>query len=225
MCDRILVLASNPGRIAAQIAVALPRPRDRLDAPFQEIVDEIYSTLTSRSLESIQAHRQAHGGTGQALPPVPINQMSGLIERLAAAPYLGHAELADLAEALALQVDDLFPTAEALHILELAELDGKTLKLTAAGRVFAQGATAQRKALFREHLLRFVPLAARIHRILEERDDHQAPRVRFEAELEDHLTRREAEQTLRVITGWGRYAELFGYDEKSRRYRAGGAGI
>jgi NitT/TauT family transport system ATP-binding protein len=78
----------------------------------------------------------------------------------------------------------------------------------------------QRKRLFKEHLLQFVPLAAHIHRVLDKRDDHQAPRVRFEAELEDHLTRQEAERTLRVVTGWGRYAELFVYDEKSRRFTA-----
>ncbi|MDA4830267.1 ATP-binding cassette domain-containing protein, partial [Enterobacter hormaechei] len=31
MCDRILVLASNPGRIVAEFRVDLPQPRDRLD--------------------------------------------------------------------------------------------------------------------------------------------------------------------------------------------------
>jgi NitT/TauT family transport system ATP-binding protein len=218
MCDRILVLASNPGRIAAEIQVTLARPHDRLDSGFQGIVDEIYSTLTSRSLESIVAHRQPHGGAPQPLPRVSVNQISGFIEKFIAPPYLGRAELATLADALALQVDDLFPTAEALHILEFAELIGKSLKLTAAGRVFAQDDTEGRKRLFREHLLRFVPLATHIHRILDEREDHKAPRSRFEMELEDHLSHQEAEQTLRTVTGWGRYAELFGYDDKSRRF-------
>lgn len=31
MCDRLVVLSSNPGRIAEEIPVALPRPRNRLD--------------------------------------------------------------------------------------------------------------------------------------------------------------------------------------------------
>jgi NitT/TauT family transport system ATP-binding protein len=223
MCDRILVLASNPGRIAAQIQVSLPRPHDRLDSSFQGIVDEVYSALTSRSLESIVAHRQPHGGAAQPLPKVSVNQISGLIERFFAPPYLGRADLAALTDVLALQVDDLFPIAEALHLLEFAELTGKSLKLTAAGRVFAQASTEERKRLFREHLLRFVPLAAHIHRILNERADHKAPRARFEVELEDHLTRQESEQTLRAVTGWGRYAELFGYDDKSRHFMSTGA--
>jgi len=44
------------------------------------------------------------------------------------------------------------------------------------------------------------------------------PRVRFESELEDHLTRSDAEKTLRAVIGWGRYAELFSYDDKKRSF-------
>ncbi|MFZ0694798.1 MAG: AAA-associated domain-containing protein, partial [Alphaproteobacteria bacterium] len=162
--------------------------------------------------------QQHRGGVAQPLPGASINQISGLIERLSAAPYAGHADLADIANSLALEVDDLFPTAEALHILEFAELKDGAVKLTAAGQVFGQSGIEERKRLFKEHLLRFVPLAAHIRRVLEERERHKAPRLRFEAELEDHLTRRDAERTLRVVTGWGRYSELFAYDEKSRRF-------
>ena len=70
----------------------------------------------------------------------------------------------------------------------------------------------------REHLLRFVPLASHIHRVLEEREEHWAPHLRFKAELEDHLTRQEAERTLGAVIGWARYAELFGYDARPRRF-------
>ena len=59
-----------------------------------------------------------------------------------------------------------------------------------------------------------MPAAAHIRRVLDERDPHRAPRVRFEAELEDHLTRRDAERTLMTVIGWGRYAELFTYDAR-----------
>ncbi len=123
-----------------------------------------------------------------------------------------------LARTLVLEVDDLFAIAEALHILGFAELTEGALKLTAAGRVFAQSDTEARKRLLREHLLRFVPLASHIHRVLEEREEHWAPHLRFKAELEDHLTRREAERTLGAMIGWGRYAELFDYDARLRRF-------
>jgi NitT/TauT family transport system ATP-binding protein len=220
MCDRVLLLASNPGRIAAEIPVPLARPRNRLDNEFRNIVDEIYAVLTARTIASIGALSQVHGGLAQPLPQASVNRISGLVETLAAPPYAGQAELATLAGSLALEIDDLFPIAEALHILEFAELKDGSLKLTAAGRVFAHSGTDERKRLFKEHLLRFVPLAAHICRVLAERHDHRAHRLRFQIELEDHLTHRDAESTLRAATAWGRYAELFAYDDKARVFSA-----
>ncbi len=111
----------------------------------------------------------------------------------------------------------------ALHILELAELAGGRIKVTAAGRVLEAADRDGRKRLFREHLLRFVPLAAHIRQVLEERASHGAPRERFELELEDHLTRREATETLRTVIAWGRYAEAFEYDDRTGMLSLAGA--
>ncbi len=218
MCDRIFVLSSNPGRLAAEVPVLLPHPRDRGDAEFRGIVDELYATLTSRMTEAIGAQGKIHGGLVQPLPAVSANRIAGFVETLAARPYDGRADLATIAAALALDVKELFQVAEALHILELAELSGGSIKLTAAGRVFAQSGTDDRKRLFGEHLLHFVPLVAHIRRVLLERENHLAPSVRFESELEDHLSSSHAEQTLRAVIGWGRYAELFTYDATTRDF-------
>jgi NitT/TauT family transport system ATP-binding protein len=94
------------------------------------------------------------------------------------------------------------------------------LKLTAAGHVFARSNIDERKRLFKEHLLRFVPLTGHICRVLQEREGRRAPRMRFDVELEDHLTPDEAERTLRAATAWGRYAELFAYDDKTQTFSA-----
>ena len=220
MCDRVMLLSSNPGRIAAEIPIALSHPRSRVDEEFRSIVDEIYSALTARTVESIGAMSQVHGGLAQPLPPASISRMSELLETMAAAPYDGQADLAALARSLTLEVDDLFPIAEGLHILEFAELKDGSLKLTAAGRAFAHSDTEERKQLFREHLLRFVPLTAHIRRVLGEREGDRAPQLRFRVELEDHLSRRNAEMTLRIATAWGRYAELFTYNDKARTFSA-----
>jgi NitT/TauT family transport system ATP-binding protein len=216
MCDRLLILSSNPARIAAEIAVALPRPRDRLDEEFGNIVDNVYAVLTARTVAALGALK--HEGLAQPLPPAAVNRLSGLIEILLAPPYSGQAQLDQLAKSLALEINELFPIAEGLHILEFAELKDGALKLTTAGHVFASSTIDERKRLFREHLLRFVPLAAHICRILRERESQQAPRRRFGVELEDHLTEGQAERTLRAVTAWGRYAELFGYDDKTQTF-------
>ena len=218
MCDRILVLGSNPGHIAAEIQVPLPHPRNRLDEQFHSIVDEIYSVQTTRIAEAIGSQSQVHGGRAQVLPAVSGTRIGGFIETLASPAYAGRAELAKIAAPLGLSTNDLLQIAAALHMLEFGELKDGAVKLTAAGRVFAESGTEERKRIFREHLLRFVPLAAHIRQILDEREEHQAPSERFEFELQDHLNRGDAERTLQAVIGWGRYAELFTYDDRTKSF-------
>ena len=42
--------------------------------------------------------------------------------------------------------------------------------------------------------------------------------VRFRDELEDHMSPDYAEGTLRTAIAWGRYAELFSYDEEAETF-------
>ncbi|MGZ6016343.1 MAG: AAA-associated domain-containing protein, partial [Phenylobacterium sp.] len=70
-----------------------------------------------------------------------------------------------------------------------------------------------RKQLFAQHLITYVPLAGHIRRVLDERASHRAPGHRFRDELEDLMSEEDAEQTLKAVTNWARYAEVFAYDE------------
>jgi NitT/TauT family transport system ATP-binding protein len=63
-----------------------------------------------------------------------------------------------------------------------------------------------------------VPLAAHVRRVLDERASHVARRSRFIDELEDFMTEEAAEQTLRAIVSWGRYAEVFAYEDENERF-------
>ena len=103
-------------------------------------------------------------------------------------------------------------------MMGFAELRSGDLHLTAAGRALAEADIPGRKRLFGDHLLRSVPLAAHIRRILDERPSHMASRDRFLTELEDHLSTEDAEHTLSAVIGWGRYAECFAYDHMHRMF-------
>ena len=63
-----------------------------------------------------------------------------------------------------------------------------------------------------------MPLAEHIDEVLGEREGHRAPRERFELELEDHLDPRSADQALRGVIDWGRYAGLLDYDDRTRTF-------
>ena len=111
-----------------------------------------------------------------------------------------------------------FPVAETLQLLRFAELAEGDIKLTPAGQRFAEMDVDQRKKLFGDHLLAYVPLAQRIRRVLDERPSHYAPATRFREELEDYMSEDYAEMTLRSVTTWGRYGEIFAYDESAQAF-------
>jgi NitT/TauT family transport system ATP-binding protein len=217
MCDRIIVLSSNPGRVADEIRVELAHPRNRLDPEFRRLVDKIYALMTRRT-EPVKAGAFPGLGLGMALPTVSTNTLAGLIEEVAAPPYDGRADLPALADSLQLEIDELFPVAETLQLLRFAELAEGDIKLTAAGKRFAELGVDQRKKLFGDHLLSYVPLAQRIRRVLDERPSHLAPASRFRQELEDYMSEEYAETTLRSVTTWGRYGEIFAFDETAQAF-------
>jgi NitT/TauT family transport system ATP-binding protein len=220
MSDRILVLSSNPGRIAAEIAIPLPQPRDRLDPEFRQLVDRIYALMTQRP-EPKAAGREAAaqaGGLTMPLPLVSTNSLAGMLEEIAAPPYNGQADLPHIADALQLEVDDLFPLGETLQLLKLAEFAEGDIKLTPVGKRFVDMDVDQRKRLFGEQLLANVPITAHIKRVLDDRPSHRAPAVRFREELEDHMSEDYAERTLRAIINLARYGELFAYDENAQAF-------
>src|SRR5262249_473280 len=152
-------------------------------------------------------------GISLLLPEVSPHLMAGFLETVAADPYRGRADLPALAGPLQMEIDDLFPVAETLQLLRLAELAEGDIRLTGAGRSFVDLDSDGRKRLFAHHLLACVPLAGHIRRILDERGAHRAPASRFRDELEDHMSEQFAERTLRAAISWGRYAEAFAYDE------------
>ncbi len=219
MCDRILVFGSNPGRILSEIKVTLPQPRKRLDPHFRELVERIYVEMTSRRSGAVSSGRTERFpglGIGSVLPPVSSNLLAGLLETVAAPPFSGTADLPKIASDLQMEIDELFPVAETLQMMRFAEVEGGDIRLTEAGLAFANADPDERKRIFARQLLNYVPLAAHIRRVLDERASHWARKSRFIDELEDFMSEDDAEQTLSGLVSLARYAEVFAYnDEKA----------
>ena len=130
----------------------------------------------------------------------------------------GHADLPVLASNLQLEADDIFHFGESLQLLRFAQLSEGDLMLTDAGIRFANMDTDARKRLFSEHLINYVPVIGLIRRVLDERPSHTAPAARFRNELEDYMSEEAADETLKTVVSWARYAELFAYDEQSEQF-------
>lgn len=219
MADRIVILSSNPGHVAAEVMVSLPRPRERVSATFRDVVDDIYTRMTAGPAPSTDhKHPTMMASIATRLPPMSAMRIIGVADALSAPPFNGQADLRALEMNLHLGGTRLLSLAELTQMLGFVELRDGAVHLTTAGRALAEADAAGRKRLFRDHLLRSVPLAEHIVRVLQERPGHIAPRQRFLAELEDHLTTADGESTLNAAIDWGRYAECFAYDHRHRKF-------
>jgi NitT/TauT family transport system ATP-binding protein len=215
IADRVLIFGSDPGRIRAEIPIPHPRPRDMQSQAMRQIVDRVYTLLTETGRDPRRGAKAEPIGIGYRLPDAAVQQLSGLIDTLNEAPYHGRADLPHLAEEENLGMDELFPLIEALQLLGFAQVSQGDIELTALGRAYAKADMLARKPLFADALIKHVPLAAHIRRVLDERPGHRAPGARFLRELEDHLSEDEAERVLETVIDWGRHAETFAYDYDS----------
>jgi NitT/TauT family transport system ATP-binding protein len=218
MCDRILVFSSNPGRVASELRVPFAHPRNRLDTAFRQMVDDIYALMTRRAVKPAPTTTAPAAALSTPLHPVSTNLLAGLLETLAAPPYEGKADLPALAAALQLEADELLPIGETLQLLGFAELAEGDLKITELGRRFVDAETDTRKTIFATALRQHVPLVSAVRKSLDERWNHRASAVRFREELEDYMSPDYADETLRTAIAWGRYAELFSFDDEADQF-------
>lgn len=214
LADRILIFGSDPGRIRSELTVDLNHPRNENDAGFRKLVDDIYTLMTQPEggISGIPGQRYKTIGVGYRLPKVEISEITGFLEAVNSPEYKDKVDLPDIAEELHLNVDDLFPITEVLEILRFASVAKGDIELSEAGKRFADADILQRKKMFAEHLMSYVPLARHVRHELDRSPDHRVSEERFWAELEDYLSEDAAEEVLTLVIDWGRYAEIFAYD-------------
>jgi NitT/TauT family transport system ATP-binding protein len=212
MADRVLVFSSDPGRVKAEIRVPLARPRDRDDPAFKQIVDEIYGLMTQHPPKTSAGEVLP---LAYRLPEATPHKLTGMLETLSTDPFDGHADIPHLAESLEAPDEILLQMLEAARLLNFVKVESGDVTLLQAGQNFAAGDLDQRKAIFSEHLLKYITLASHICKVLRERPGHRAPKGRFLQELEDYLSDEEADRVLDQVINWGRFAEIFEYDDNS----------
>tara|TARA_R110002110_G_scaffold415807_1_gene656404 strand:+ start:9940 stop:11250 length:1311 start_codon:yes stop_codon:yes gene_type:complete len=215
IADRIIIFASDPGHIRAELKPTSPIPRNPKDLHTSKLVDDIYTLMTTSERDKV---RPEDAGTdynamdlGHRLPDASISELTGLVDTL---DQLKEeiVDLPPLADDLHLEADHLFQLTEALEILNLATVSKGDISLTSAGIVFAQADMLERKKLFAKQLEAHVPLAKHILNRLQRSPNNRELEDIFLSELEAYLTEGEAERVLTVMIDWGRYAEIFAYD-------------
>lgn len=95
----------------------------------------------------------------------------------------------------------------------LARVEEGDVILTTAGEAFARADTQARKELFRRALEDRPTLVTRIHTALVAKGNRRLSEAFFLDLLEEHFRAVEARRQLKTAIEWGRYAELFGFED------------
>ncbi len=206
MADRIVVMGKDPGRILTEIPVTLRQPRRRKDTAFQAIVDAVYAAVAGRTRPEAAAERQP----GRLLPRARPNALAGLVEKLAAED--GRADLYRLSGELAFEIDDLLPVVEAGELVGMLTVAEGDLLLTAVGRAYADASILARKELIAGRVLR-IPAVNRVYEALQQDDNRRIDRSYFLDRFREEYGDEHAESELEKVIAWGRYAELFAFDQ------------
>ncbi|MEY8875810.1 MAG: AAA-associated domain-containing protein, partial [Leptothrix sp. (in: b-proteobacteria)] len=213
MADRVLVFASDPGRVRYQMAINLPRPRDPDSAEVRALIDEVYAVMTAGRVRVGKATEEPDRlRLDHRLPQADIGRMEGLLERLLESPFHGRADLPKLGEDTELTDEDLLPLAEALALLGLAQLERGDLTISPLGQQYVAAEHPQRQSLFGAQLLANVPLAAHIRHSLLQEPSGELSEDPFLHLLRDSLDAEEAERVLRVAIEWGRHGDVYDYN-------------
>jgi NitT/TauT family transport system ATP-binding protein len=215
LADRILILGRNPGRVRADFPIKLAHYRDRKSPAFEALVDQVYRIITNPDQEDIQpilSPNQAKPKTvekSQSLPLVRIGAVAGFIELLEDR----QGDLYRLAQELLLELDDIVPIVEAAKMMKLLTLKEGDIYLTAMGKQFIEGDIDERKHLIRQSILDNIRLVQQIKRLLDANPSQRISEDLILEILEVNFSPEESKKQLKMVIDWGRYTELFGYDE------------
>ncbi len=223
MADRILVLGANPGRIRVELPGLPAAERTPQSEAHTNLVDLIYRIMTSpqEDIAALLPSQAPHAKTGQlaptpprpyqVLPHVAIGDVTGLIELVQT--HGGREDLYQIGRSLHMELDDLLPLVEAADLLALADTQEGDLVLTNEGRHFAEAGVLEEKQVFREQVLAHVSLVRRIVEALQTAPRHVLPEEHILQFLETHFGEQEALEQFETAVNWGRYAELFSFQE------------
>lgn len=216
LADRIIILGRNPGRIRANLSVHLSHYRHRKSPSFQTLLDQVYKILTHPNLdeEAFQPPSPllSPSPTYQSLPSVRIGSIAGLLELL---ENRQEKDLYLLTQELMLEVDDILPIVEAAKLMDLVTLTAGDIHLTSIGDSFITSNIDERKQIIRKQLQSHIRLVQQICQFLQAKRNQNMPEELVLDILQKYFSPEEAQRQLETAIDWGRYAELYSYDEPS----------
>lgn len=212
MADRIVILGANPGRVRTIVENRLPRPRDYRAAEFLRLVDQLHELILGHELPDVQAPAKA-GRTFEPLPEAEVSEIIGLLEYLDSRE--GKEDIFRITSDTHSEFGRMLAVVEAAELLDFVDTPKRMVVLDTEGKRFLAARAEERKAIWREQLLK-LGIFQTVHEALQ-REPTRALRRDFVLEtLVLHLPQENYEKVFNTLIRWARFGNLFAYDETTQ---------
>lgn len=209
---RILVLATNPGTFRLSIKNDMPYPRDEKSAGFKAVVEDIHDVLTETIIPDTPdwippALMQS---TLEPIPPVNISEVISLIDLIS--EQGGRVKSFELATRLTRDYVQVLLMAKAAELFDLANTPRNDILLTELGKRFAKSEINERKRILNAQM-KSLRIAHLLKDKIDSSDDNTLTWRQALPWIQELLPNEIAEEVLDTLIQWGRYSELFGYND------------
>jgi NitT/TauT family transport system ATP-binding protein len=215
MGSRILVMGSNPGQVRYTIRNELPYPRDEKTASVKALVEIIRDVLTESIIpDAPEWVPPALQGTGFEAPPnVNMTEVVGFLEVVMEDG--GRADAFTLAQKLTKDSLNILLMAKAAELLDFVDTPKNQIVLTDLGRAFVKADVNQRKRMIHEGLMQ-LKLTQQFYQRLSNSEGGAMGRDEAIQTIHEWLPNENPEDVFDTLVQWGRYGELFGYNDDNK---------
>jgi NitT/TauT family transport system ATP-binding protein len=215
LADRIVVLGTRPGHIRTTIQNDVPHPREYQSPSFLRMVQRLHDVITKDQLPDVPEEAPVvSGGIPEPapLPAVNLGHIFGLMEIVR--DHGGQIDVFKLDQLTEYDFGHTIAVVKAGELLDLLDTPKNQVLLTDIGRRFLDADINGRKTIFRSQILTLGTFRFVMHLLKEARSNRLTKEI-VEEELAVRLTTEDVEKVFNTIVGWGRFAEIFGYDASS----------
>jgi NitT/TauT family transport system ATP-binding protein len=212
MADRIVLLGAHPGTVQTIVENTLPRPRDYRSPALLQLVDQLHDIITGSEMPDIAAAQPAP--VTMAMEPIPsatVGEIMGLLEYLDARG--GQEDVFRIANDTRREYGTVINVANAAELLDLVETPKRLVRLAPEGKRLVKARVSERKSIWRERLLT-LGLFREVRAALERSPGRKISRESVLEMLVLAMPSENYESVFETLWKWGRFADLFEYDEE-----------
>jgi len=210
MANRIVLLDATPGRVRTVVENGLPRPRDYRSPELLQLVDRLHDLITGMEMPDLAVGPKA--AAFEALPAAGASEIMGLLEYLDARG--GQDDVFRIASDTGQEFGRLMAVVNAAELLDLVDTPKRMVILTAQGLRLVRAASDARLSLWRDQLLK-LRLFQVVREGLDRQEKHRLDRDFVLETIALNLPSEDYERMFQTFVNWGRFGDLFAYDEAS----------